>query len=637
MVEYKNIYTTGGVVQAGSGIYIKRAVDDVLLDLCRELEFVFVLSARQLGKSSLMIHTAERLARESIRSVIVDLSALGVKLSPDQWYLGILKEIAFAVKLETDIFSWWVEHNMLGQAQRLTTFFREVLLQEVDERITIFFDEIDSTLSIPFADDFFAALRAVYNGRAITPAFTRLTFVLIGVATPSDLMRNNSRTPINIGKRIELADFTLEEAMPLAAGFENRPAEALRWILEWTGGHPYLTQLLCEYLVENNINVTRTSVRLAVAQLFDGEKGRQDHNLQFVRDMLTRRSPNTLLALETYENICRGAAVSDDENSVIKAHLKISGIVISKNGDLVVRNRIYEKVFDVKWIKENSPVAHSLHRITKEDIPKVNLPIEIRGGNRFLISLLRQAALIITFIVGLSILGYFVYTKWGAYLLIIGLVVIMLIVAILSYRSRIVSIGKEIGVRITDAVGRLTNRLRRLEPKARLIAIQGIPDISRKNFDIFGETPIGRSNESAELIFDNDNVSRLHCVIHEGHAGRWTIEDMESANGTFLNGRKLIPFVEDEIESGMIIELGPVEYGGIKFLFEIVDVFSGNDEYYSSFYEESDAVAMKQENVTRITDVFSHHEDAEGKIKPYGFENEGENDIDPSDPANQKW
>ena len=57
-----SIFTVGGTVQAGSGRYIPRKVDEALLALCRTRTFAFVLSARQMGKSSLMVHTAQRLA-----------------------------------------------------------------------------------------------------------------------------------------------------------------------------------------------------------------------------------------------------------------------------------------------------------------------------------------------------------------------------------------------------------------------------------------------------------------------------------------------------------------------------------------------------------------------------------------------
>ena len=65
----------------------------------------------------------------------------------------------------------------------------------------IFVDEIDTTLRLDFTDDFFAAIRFLYQHRAADPALERLSFVLIGVATPGDLIKDAARTPFNIGHR----------------------------------------------------------------------------------------------------------------------------------------------------------------------------------------------------------------------------------------------------------------------------------------------------------------------------------------------------------------------------------------------------------------------------------------------------
>lgn len=355
------IYTVGGTVQAGGGVYIPRKADEELLGYCRTGDFAFILSSRQVGKSSLMVRTARQLERENIRSVIIDLSSIGVKISADEWYLGILDEISTTLKLKTDIFAWWSGRAGLGPAQRLTNFFRDVLLKEVTEPIVLFFDEIDSTLSIPFADDFFASLRAIYNARSTVADFKRLSFVLVGVATPGDLIADSKRTPFNIGHRVELTDFTLEEAAPLAGGMG---VQTLSWVFHWTSGHPYLTQRLCAHLSKsmqgdkNRVIITEDSVIEAVIQLFEGEQGRQDNNLQFVRDMLTKRSPDIQRVLKTYKDICLGKKVSDDERSIPKAHLKISGVIRRHNtGELLRRNRIYERTFDLKWIKENTPLT----------------------------------------------------------------------------------------------------------------------------------------------------------------------------------------------------------------------------------------------------------------------------------------
>lgn len=350
-----SIYTVGGTVQAGGGIYIKRKADDELLELCRQGEIALVLSSRQVGKSSLMVRTAQQLEADNIHSVIIDLSTIGTQISQDEWYLGILNEISTTLGLRTDIFTWWMDNAQLGPAQRLGNFFRDVMLQEMDGQIVLFFDEIDSTLSLSFTDDFFAALRAVHNARSTTPEFKRLSFVLVGVATPSDLIIDNQRTPFNLGRRVELTDFTREEALPLAQGLGKYPEQVLDWIFHWTGGHPYLTQRLCSELAKRQQTFTKQIVDAEVERLYTGERGWQDNNLQFVRDMLVKRAPDVRRVLKIYHDIRSGKKIVDDERSIIKAHLKIAGVVRRQNADLVIRNRIYEQAFDLAWVKENTP------------------------------------------------------------------------------------------------------------------------------------------------------------------------------------------------------------------------------------------------------------------------------------------
>jgi len=200
-------FVTGGAVQAGGGVYLERSADQELLDLCRAASFAYVLSSRQVGKSSLTVRTAERLQAEGVRSVIIDLNELGVEITSNQWYQGFLLNIADQLLLEVDVSRWWQAHEEAGLAQRLSLFLREVVLEQIQESVVIFVDEIDSTLRLTFTDDFFAAIRYLYNARPSFPALRRLSFVLIGVATPADLIKDPSRTPFNIGQRVELTDF----------------------------------------------------------------------------------------------------------------------------------------------------------------------------------------------------------------------------------------------------------------------------------------------------------------------------------------------------------------------------------------------------------------------------------------------
>lgn len=357
-------------MQAGGGIYIPRQADEELLNLCRDATFAYVLTPRQMGKSSLMVRTAQTLAEEGIRAVIVDLQELGAQVTAEQWYFGFLVKLDDQLMFNTDVVSWWQEHEYLGVSQRLTLFCQQVLLAEVKERVVIFVDEIDTTLSLEFTDDFYAAIRYLYVARATNPEFQSLSWVLIGVATPSDLIRDPRRTPFNIGQRVDLTDFTFEEALPLADGLSLPTEEAkqvLRWVLKWTGGHPYLTQRLCGVLLKHmksegleaagqSYVFNEVLIDQIVSSTFFGVMSMQDNNLQFVRDMLVKWAPEKIYLLSTYRKIRQGKPpISDEDQSFIISHLKLSGIVRPKHGFLCVRNRIYQEVFNNKWIRENLP------------------------------------------------------------------------------------------------------------------------------------------------------------------------------------------------------------------------------------------------------------------------------------------
>jgi hypothetical protein len=359
----ESFYTTGGTVQAQEGgLYLVRPADQQLLELCRQSRFAYVLTPRQLGKSSLMIRTAEELLAEGFRAVMVDLTQIGTGSDAEKWYGDVLEVVADQLELTTNARTWWKQEAETGLTLRLSRFFEEVVLAEVSEPIVIFVDEIDTTLSLGFTDDFFAAIRYFYVARAKNPALRRLSFVLIGVATPADLIRDPKRTPFNIGERVDLRDFTPEEAAPLAAGLPLPPDQAKRalgWILGWTGGHPYLSQRLCSVLAADPpAEWSEAAVDQAVGRNFFGERSEQDNNLQFVRDMLTKRAPPGYGAelLRTYRSIWQGKQpVADEEQNLVHSHLKLAGVVRRDGRHLVVRNRLYREVFNAAWIDEHNP------------------------------------------------------------------------------------------------------------------------------------------------------------------------------------------------------------------------------------------------------------------------------------------
>lgn len=357
-----NFYTVGGTVQAGGGLYIRRQADDELLQECLVGNYAYILSTRQVGKSSLMVRTAEALAPHGIRSVIVDLSEIGVKgVTAEEWYRSFLFRIVDQLGVDVDVFDWWESNSNVSHTERFTNFFQKILLPAIDSRLVVFIDEIDTTLRLDFTDDFYLAVRYMSNARPQIPEFRRLSFVLIGVASPNDLIQDEVRTPFNIATRVELNDFSLQEALPLAQGF-NMPARdaelVLKQILQWTNGHPFLTLQLCRLIADSGIaKWSEADVDALVASTFFGEKSEAVSNLEFVSDMLTKRAPNQEAVLATYLQVWQGwRPVRDVDPSLIKTHLKLSGVVRREHATLRLRNEIYKKVFDDVWVKEHREV-----------------------------------------------------------------------------------------------------------------------------------------------------------------------------------------------------------------------------------------------------------------------------------------
>ncbi len=188
----------------------------------------------------------------------------------------------------------------------------------------------------------------------------RLTFCLLGVATPSDLIQDTRTTPFNIGQRIDLTDFTESEAGILARGL-NRPGglgdKLLQRILYWTGGHPYLTQRLCQAVGEDPTVEAASGVDRVCNDIFLSTKARErDDNLLFVRDRMLRSAVDAIALLTLYSQILRGSRVQDDPAHPLISVLHLSGVVRAENGHLKVRNRIYQRVFNKDFIAANQPL-----------------------------------------------------------------------------------------------------------------------------------------------------------------------------------------------------------------------------------------------------------------------------------------
>ncbi|MBE9162957.1 AAA-like domain-containing protein [Tychonema sp. LEGE 06208] len=384
-------YQVGGSLATNAGTYVMRKADSQLYEALIAGDFCYVLNSRQMGKSSLLVRTLHRLKSQGYQCTTLDLTRTGSEnITPLQWYKGVAAELwrGFNLLGKINLKTWWRDEEEVSLLQRLSHFIENILLvQFPQDKIFIFVDEIDSILGLDFpVDDFFALIRFCYNQRALNPEYNRLTFAIFGVATPSDLIADKNRTPFNIGMAIDLPGFTFEEAQPLLAGLEtsvNNAVPVLKEILNWTGGQPFLTQKLCNIVA--NISQENDSQILTIppgteafwvenlvrSRIIDHWQACDEpEHLKTIRDRILRNEQKTSRLLGIYQQILqseppltppyqggetirtlrRGAGGISTDDSPEQIELILSGLVVKEQSLLKVKNRIYEQVFNLKWV-----------------------------------------------------------------------------------------------------------------------------------------------------------------------------------------------------------------------------------------------------------------------------------------------
>lgn len=358
-------FQVGGSLAGSAPSYVTRQADQRLYEALRQSELCYVFNARQMGKSSLRVRTMRRLTAAGVQCVAIDLTAIGIQqVTPEQWYASIAALLVQGFNLPISLGEWWRSRAHLSFIARLQQLIETVLLEKISDPIVIFIDEVDSVLGLNFsAQDFFGLIRHCYDQRSLNPAYQRLSFVLLGVATPADLISDPQATPFNIGQAIELTGFQFVEAMPLMTGLKahfKQPQQLLQAVLAWTDGQPFLTQKLCDLLCQQRTPLESAAtpadwvaqmVRQFLIENWEGQD--EPEHFRTIRDRLLHDPIAASQLLLHYQRLLlspEGRLPLD--NSQQQRTLLLSGLLKQQSSFIQVKNPIYEAIFDADWVDQ---------------------------------------------------------------------------------------------------------------------------------------------------------------------------------------------------------------------------------------------------------------------------------------------
>ncbi|XXX82799.1 AAA-like domain-containing protein [Sorangium sp. So ce134] len=353
---------TGSLLE--SSFYVERPADRLLLEALLGGRYCHILAPRQIGKSSLRVRTARALAERGVQCASVDLTAVGTAASEDEWFFGLTEEIARRLRAEDPV-AFWEEHRNVAPARRFGDYLRRLLRTELGgQRVVIFLDEIEAVRLASFGlEDFFLTIRALHEERSEDADLRRLTFCLIGVTTPNDLVKNKTVTPFNISETIPLDDFTRPELDALASGL-GAPGALVSAILDaiyaWTEGHPYMTMRACAALADR---VAAGAEHMTVDEVVRHEfleRPLEDPNLNYAARRFEDASferPGAMLTdkILLYRSLLLGEEVAADTESAVQMELRLCGMVkdarTAAGRELKLRNRIFSTALDMAWLK----------------------------------------------------------------------------------------------------------------------------------------------------------------------------------------------------------------------------------------------------------------------------------------------
>ena len=234
-----------GPLSPSSDLYIEREHDRLVRrTMLRSGGTILIQGARQMGKSSLLARALHH-ARQAQRTVL-DYDFQNLDESCFDSLETLLRYLADTIceRLQLALSPEEIWQGPRGLKEKLTSFIRNHVLQELLGQVVLVMDEVDRVFGRSYQDDFFGLLRAWHGMHARDPLWERFSMVLAYSTDPRQAIKALNQSPFNVGIKIPLRDFSFDEVWELNRRYQRplKRKNQLESLMQDIGGHPHLTQ-----------------------------------------------------------------------------------------------------------------------------------------------------------------------------------------------------------------------------------------------------------------------------------------------------------------------------------------------------------------------------------------------------------
>lgn len=236
----------GGAVPLNSRFYVERETDKKFLPaIARRDSIVLAKGARQVGKTSLLARSLQRARETGARVALTDFQQLNAShlISVESLLRLLAKSLADQLQLAVLPDQLWDAD--LGPSMNFTRYIRREALGSSELPLVWGLDEVDRLFACSFGNEIFGLFRSWHNARSLDPSgpWPRLTLAMAYATEAHLFITDVHQSPFNVGTRLTLEDFTLEQVAELNSRYGS-PLNSLtvERFFEMVGGHPYLVR-----------------------------------------------------------------------------------------------------------------------------------------------------------------------------------------------------------------------------------------------------------------------------------------------------------------------------------------------------------------------------------------------------------